>query len=196
MKQKIFLLALAVLLAGHGPLVRAQEVAVKTNVIADALQNVNLGVEVGLAPKWSLDVTGEFNGWTLSHGRRWKHWYAMPELRYWLCDRMSGHFFALHTFAGQYNIGGFDGKWNILGTDATKLKNFRYQGWFAGAGLGYGYAWPLAHHLNLEAEIGIGWSYSRYDSYRCANCGKKVESNQSHNFVGPTKAALNLVYVF
>lgn len=174
----------------------AQEVAIKTNAIADALLNTNLGVEIGLAPKWSLDVTGEFNGWTLSHGRRWKHWYAMPEARYWLCDRMSGPFYALHLFGGQYNIGGIDGKWNMLDTDATKLKDYRYQGWFVGAGVGYGYALALARHFNLEAEIGLGWSYTRYDSYRCANCGKKVESNQSHNFVGPTKAAINLVYVF
>ena len=44
---------------------------------------------------------------------------------------------------GQYNIGGFDGKVNFLGTDARKLKDSRYQGWFIGAGVAYGYAWIL-----------------------------------------------------
>lgn len=196
MKQKILLLVFVAFTGGYGSLPKAQEVAIKTNVIADGLLNPNLGIEVGVAPKWSVDVTGELNAWNMSHDRRWKHWYVMPEARYWLCDRLSGSFFAFHAFGGQYNIGGFDGKWNMLGTDARKLKDHRYQGWYVGAGVGYGYAWSLARHFNIEAEIGVGWSYTRYDRYRCVGCGKKEESDKSHNFIGPTKAALNLVYVF
>ena len=97
---------------------------------------------------------------------------------------------------GQYNIGGIDGKVKFLGTDARKLKDTRYQGWFVGAGIEYGYAWILGRHWNLEAEIGFGYSYTRYDKYRCSGCGKKVETNQPHHYVGPTKAAINLVYLF
>lgn len=175
---------------------QSQEVAVKTNLAADALANVNLGAEAGLAPKWTLDLTGEFNGWTFSHSRRWKHWYAMPEARYWLCDRFSGHFLGVEAHGGQYNIGGFDGKLHFLGTDARKLKDSRYQGWFAGAGVTYGYAWILGRHWNIEAEIGIGYSYTRYDRFLCAGCGRRTESGRSHNYVGPTKAAVNLVYLF
>lgn len=174
----------------------AQDAAIKTNLVADALLSPNLGVEFGLAPKWSLDISGEFNGWKLSHSRVWKHWFAMPELRYWLCDRFQGHFFALDVMAGQYNIGGFNGRWNMLGTDARKLKDSRFQGWYGGAGIAYGYAWPLAEHWNIEAEIGIGWTYTRYDRFKCAGCGVKEDSRHPHNFVGPTKAAVNVVYVF
>lgn len=175
---------------------QAQDVGIKTNLVADGLLSPNLAVEVGVAPKWTLELTGEFNGWTLSHQRRWKHWLAMPEARYWLCDRFSGHFFGVEAHGGQYNIGGFDGRWNLLGTDARKLKNTRYQGWFVGGGVTYGYAWILGRHWNLEGEIGIGYSYTRYDRFRCAGCGKKIESGRSHNYVGPTKAAINLVYLF
>lgn len=93
-------------------------------------------------------------------------------------------------------MGGFDGKINMLGTDFSKLANSRFQGWFIGGGISYGYAWMLGTHWNIEAEIGFGYSYSRYDQYRCAGCGKKVRSNIPHNYVGPTKAALNMVYLF
>ena len=48
----------------------------------------------------------------------------------------------------------------------------------------------------LEAEIGMGYSYTRYDKFRCSGCGKKVETNQPHHYVGLTKAAINLVYLF
>lgn len=176
--------------------VKAQDVALKTNLLADGFFNPNFGIELGLAPKWTLDITGQFNAWTLSHDRRWKHWAVQPEARYWLCDRFGGHFLGAHLHGGQYNIGGIDGKMNFLGTDARKLKNARYQGWFAGAGVAYGYAWILGWHWNLEAEIGIGYSYTRYDKYPCAKCGKKLETNKPHHYVGPTKAAINLVYLF
>ena len=85
---------------------RAQNVAVKTNVLYDALANINWGVEAGLAPQWSLDISGNFNAWSFSHGRRWKHWFVQPEARYWLCDRFAGHFFGFHAHVGQFNVGG------------------------------------------------------------------------------------------
>lgn len=185
---------LAALLCLHET--KAQTVAVKTNVLYDALLNVNLGVEAGLAPRWTFDVSGDFNGWTLPGDMRWKHWMVQPELRYWFCDRFSGHFIGIHAHGGQYNMGGFDGRYNFLGTDARKLKDTRYQGWFAGAGVAYGYAWILGSHWNLEAEIGAGYSYTRYDRFRCAGCGKMIESSVPHHYIGPTKAAINLVYLF
>ena len=83
----------------------AQKVAVKTNVLYDASATVNAGVEIGLAPQWTLDVSGNINAWDMSRGRKWKHWFVQPEARYWLCDRFSGHFLAVHAHGGQYNIG-------------------------------------------------------------------------------------------
>ena len=173
----------------------AQKVAVKTNLLSDAFFSPNLGVEVGFAPRWTLDVSGQFNGWTLSHDRRWKHWAVQPEVRYWLCDRFGGHFFGAHLHGGQYNIGGFDWKINMLGSDFRKLKDTRYQGWFIGAGVSFVYAFILGRHWNLETEIGLGYSYTRYDRYRCSGCGKKVETDKPHHYIGPTKAAINLVYL-
>ncbi len=133
----------------------AQGFAVKTNVLSDAIMNVSLGLEAGLAPRWTLEAVAEVNAWTLSRGRRWKHWAVQPEARWWFCDRFAGHFLGLHVHGGQYNAGGFDGWYHFLGTDAGKLAGARYQGWFAGAGLAYGYAFVLGRHWNLEAEAGL-----------------------------------------
>lgn len=49
---------------------QGQKAALKTNVLYDAFMNINVGMEVGLAPRWTLDITGDFNAWTLSHDRR------------------------------------------------------------------------------------------------------------------------------
>ena len=194
--MKRIILYLVTTLAGALGAVSAQDIAVKSNLLSDALLNPNVGVEIGLAPRWTLDVTGQLNAWNLSHDRRWKHWALQPEARYWFCDRFGGHFVGLHAHGGQFNIGGFNGRLNLFGTDARKLADTRYQGLFVGAGVAYGYAWVLGRHWNLEGEIGLGYSYTRYDRFRCAGCGKKTETGRSHHYVGPTKAAINLVYLF
>ncbi len=189
----IFLLALAVSMGA----VKAQDIAVKTNLLYDALLTVNAGAEARVAPKWSVDLSGNFNAWTLSHGKKWKHWMVQPEARYWLCDAFAGHFFAAHALGGQYNVGHINmGGLNFLGTNLENLKDHRYQGWYGGLGVGYGYSWILSKHFNLEAEIGIGWIYTRFDTFECAGCGRKISRDRSHNYIGPTKAALSLVYIF
>lgn len=194
MKLKTILLALC-LLCGASATMRAQDVGLKTNILYDALLSPTLGVEVGLAPKWSLDISGTVNAWNVNE-HRWRQWMVQPEARLWFCRRFDGHFMALHGIGGQYNFGNIDLPFSFLGTDFRELKDVRRQGWMAGAGIGYGYSWILGRHWNFEAEIGIGWIYTRYDEYKCAGCGKKVKTNQPHNYFGPTKAALNLIYAF
>lgn len=176
--------------------VSAQEIGIKTNLVSDALLNANIGAEMRLSPKWSIDLSGDFNFWDLSHDRKWKHWTVMPEARYWLCDALGGHFFGAHLLGGEFNVGNLDLPFSFLGSDFRQLRDYRFQGWRAGVGIAYGYSWLLSKHWNLEAEIGIGYVYARYDRFECADCGRKVESNRSHHYFGPTKAAINLVYVF
>lgn len=193
--KKIIVLFL-VLVASVGS-AKAQDVALKTNLLYDALLNVNLGAEVRLAPKWSADLSGNFNAWTLSHGKKWKHWLAQPEVRYWFCDAFAGHFIGAHALVGQYNVGHIDmGDFSFLGSPFKGLKDHRYQGWYGGLGVAYGYSWILSKHFNIEAEIGLGWIYTHYDTFECAGCGRKIARDKVHNYVGPTKAAVSLVYVF
>lgn len=193
--NKLKRFAALLLLAVSGISAYSQDVALKTNIISDAFLNPNLGIEVGLAPKWSLDISGQFNLWTIDD-HKWRHWLAQPEARYWFCQRFAGHFIGVHALGGQYNWGNLDLNFKFLGTDFRQLKDSRAEGWYAGAGVAYGYAWILNRHWTMEAEIGIGWVYTRYDRYPCAICGNKLDSNKPHNYFGPTKAALNLVYVF
>lgn len=173
----------------------AQRVALKTNAVNDLLLSPNLGLEVGLAPKWTLDIGVQGNFWSVN-GHSWKHAFVQPEARYWFCQRFSGHFIGAHLLGGAYNFGNLDMNFKFLGSDFSQLRNKRYQGWAAGAGIVYGYAHPLSRHWNLEAVIGIGWLHTRFDSYPCATCGTKIENDKPHNYFGPTKVALNFVYLF
>ena len=173
----------------------AQKAGIKTNLISDAVTSPNLGVEFKLAPKWTLDVSGQLNLWNI-HERRWRHWMVMPEARYWLCEVFHGSFFALHALGGKYNVGNIHNNVKFLGSDFSQMTNYTFEGWGVGAGIGYGYSWILAKHWNIEAEIGIGWIYTRYDKYRCFSCGDPVEKNHPHNYVGPTKLSVAIEYLF
>lgn len=186
---------LALALSASALTARAQQFGLKTNLLYDATATVNVGAEMRVAPRWSIDVSGNLNAWSINN-HKWKHWLVQPEARYWFCDRFAGHFLAVHAHGGQYNFGGLRNGISFLGSDFSQLTDKRYQGWFVGAGVAYGYAWILGRHWNLEAEIGIGYAYTRYDTYPCANCGDKIAEDQSHHYVGPTKAAVNLVYTF
>ncbi len=177
------------------PAANAQDVALKTNLINDIALSPNIGVEVGLAPKWTLDMTAEMNLWKVD-GRSWKHLYFQPEARHWFCQRFSGHFIGFHALGGIYNFGKLNLPFNMLGSNLKELKDKRYQGWAAGAGVVYGYAWPLHKHWNIEAALGIGWLYTRFDSYPCQVCGTKIDRNKSHNYFGPTKLSVAVEYIF
>ncbi|MCH5238838.1 MAG: DUF3575 domain-containing protein [Muribaculaceae bacterium] len=196
MSKSIKLILASVLVAFAGMSMHAQRVVgLKTNLLYDLTATVNAGIEVGLAPKWSLDLSGNFNGWKIDN-QTWKHWILQPEARYWLCDRFNGHFLAVHAVGGQFNWGHFNHAFDFLGTNFSTLKDHRAQGWGVGGGIAYGYAWILNKHWNFEAEIGVGAIHTWYDVYNCLECAKKIESDKQHTYFGPTKLALNIVYLF
>ena len=187
---------LTILLVFVGVSVSAQDWALKTNLFYDATTTMNLGFETRVAPKWTLDVSANWNPWTFSENKKWKQLSLQPEARYWFCEAFNGHFVGAHLLGGIYNMGNWDTDFKFLGTDFGKLQDYRYEGWMLGVGVAYGYQWLLSKHWSVEAEIGIGYVFSRADKYECATCGDKLENNEPHHYFGPTKAAINLIYVF
>ena len=174
----------------------AQNYGIKTNIAYDLTATLNLGVECRLADRWTFDASGNYNAWTLNEGTKWKHWMLQPEFRFWTCDAFSGHFVAVHALGGQYNFGGLKNNLKFFGNDFSQLSDHRFQGFFMGGGIAYGHAWILSRHLNLEAELGVGYIYTIYDKFNCVGCGKRILTGQPAHFVGPTKVAVNLVYIF
>lgn len=183
-----FLLATAILLFPLG--VSAQYLTLKTNLLYGATTTPNLGLEIGLGQKTTLDVSGGYNPFTFSNNTKFKHWLVQPEFRYWLCERFNGSFFGLHLHGGEYNIGGLNlpfGMW-------PELENFRYQGYFYGAGISYGYQWVLGNRWSLEATAGLGYARFHYDKYECPRCGDFIKTGDKDYF-GPTKLGVTLIFV-
>lgn len=179
------------------------QIAVKTNLLYDATTTPNIGVEAGVGRRSTVQLFYGLNAWTFhsdTHGdRKAKHWLLMPEYRYWLCSRFSGHFFGVHAMGGEFNAanvslpvpGVFFGGDNLR----SELRDHRYQGAYAGAGVTYGYQWILSRHWNVGAEVGVGYVRAWYDKYACGECGGKI-ADGSTNYFGISKLGLVLLYIF
>lgn len=167
------------------------EVDLKTNLLMDATATINLGVEFPLGRRWSMDVSGNYNGWTLSDNRKWKHWLVQPEFRFWTKTRQRGHFIGIHLLGGEYNLNRMHLPFKMYPSTADR----RHEGWGVGAGFTYGYRWNFSERWGMEGQLGLGWIYTEYDKFCPKNCGVRVSSGSKHWF-GPTKIALNLIYRF
>ena len=75
------------------------------------------------------------------------------------------------------------------------IKDTQNEGTYYGGGLTLGYAWSIGCHWNLEAAIGVGYVHSKFDKYVNEYCGDFLGTHHK-NYVGPTKLALNIVYLF
>lgn len=182
---------------------RAQEVALKTNLLYDATTTPNLGLEIGVGRRNTIQLFYGINPWSFDSAskgeRKVKHWVLMPEYRRWICSNMSGLFFGVHAMGGQFNAGNVDlpmpGKFFKGENLGQMVKDSRVEGTFAGGGVTIGYQWILSRHWNIEAEVGGGYNRVWYDQYPCGECGTKI-SDGTTNYVGLTKLGLSLMYVF
>ena len=170
--------------------------ALKTNVIYDATATINLGVEFALAPKTTMDISGDLHPWVLPNGWRLTHYLVQPELRFWLKERFQGHFFAVNVLGATYNAGNIRNNFHIMGRDMSALGRYRVEGIAYGAGLAYGYAVRVAKRLNVEMEIGLGYIGAEFDAYRLGEKESLYAQNSTAQYFGPTKGALNIVYIF
>lgn len=174
----------------------AQRFQVKTNPLYWATTTPNIGVEFALGSKMSLSgVVGynvfDFPQYYNAEGEKVNpklhHLLVMPELKWWPCRVFERHVFGLHGIYARYNIGGL--RWPRI----LELDTKRYAGYAYGAGISYGYQWAIGRSWGLELSIGVGYIYTRYTKYKCVKCGAK-EGEYSLNYVGPTKAAISLIY--
>ena len=126
MKRIVLLLIVVILMvSGVNLKLWAQDAALKTNLLYDATTTINLGYEVALNRKTTLDIWVNYNPCTL--GRKWvglyeselpvagpsassrdtklKHLAIQPEVRWWMCEKFNGHFFGVHAHGGMFNVG-------------------------------------------------------------------------------------------
>ncbi|MDR3140420.1 MAG: DUF3575 domain-containing protein [Tannerellaceae bacterium] len=190
MRRTLMLISVLTVVFSFG---NSQNIAVKSNILYDATSTVNVGLEIGLSPKWTLELPVNYNPWSFSDSSKIKHWAIQPEARYWFCEKFNGHFLGIHGLVGGYNVGGV----NILG-----LEEHRYEGNMYGGGISYGFQWILGNHWSIEATVGVGYAYLEHNKYLCGKCENKIKNPDrpgddlfTKSWIGPTKAGISIIYV-
>lgn len=158
---------------------RAQLAGVRTNALGWAALSPNIGAEIAFAKKWSAGIDATCNPFTWPEGRSSKFWQVQPEVRFWPRHKFAGHVFGIHGQYGQYDWARTD---------------IRYNGYYYGGGVSYGYALMLREQLNLEFYAGFGYNrmehrnrYDRRDADICFGPGH-------YNWWGITQAGVRLTY--
>ena len=167
--------------------------AVKTNLPADLVTAVNLGVEVPLGENFSLNAHFTFPWWTAGpYGNKYalQMLDAEGELRWWFApgeERLQGHYVALQGGGGKFDL-----QW---GRDIGCYQCYNW-----GVGLSYGYSMSLSEHWNLEFALTLGYLAIDYQHYvPSPDWSVLIRDNAKAgvlHYFGPTGLKVSLVYPF
>ena len=171
----------------------AQELGIKTNTLYWLTTTPNIGLEYRVGNHLTLSADLGYNAFKYPEwvgeepgsNPKLHHWLVRPEIKYWFCRPFERGFLGLHGLYADYNVGGI----KLI----PFLKNARYRGYGVGGGVSYGYQWAWGRRWGVEASLGLGYIYLRYNKYDCGRCGKK-QGRYSRHYLGPTKAALSVIY--
>lgn len=163
------------------------KVALKTNLLYDALAVPSLGAEIGFAGKYSVGLSGVWAWW--SKGAKFRYWRiygGRAEMRRWFGSAsrkraLTGHHIGLYGSMHKYDF--------QLGGTGHQAPRLNY-----GVGLCYGYSFAVSGRLNIDVSLSAGYACGEVIKYR-PQCG--VNACVDHYFrryIGPTSLEVSLVW--
>lgn len=173
--------------------------ALKTNLLYDAVSWLNFSIEVPVKDKYSVLYYHQFPWWTWGKGN---NEYCMrflsigAEARWWFKpmprektekrikrDKLMGHFVGVYAESG---------KW-----DFERKRDICYQGEHWSVGLSYGYTMPIGKRLNLELSASVGYASIPHRGFEPATDYSELyhlpEKDGRWHYIGPTKLQVSLV---
>ena len=167
-------------------------VALKTNLLYDAVTALNFEVEVPIANRFSIMAEDVFPWWETGNKYCFQMWEMGIEGRVWLkpwdpkgTEKLRGWFGGLYGMSSKY--------------DFQYDRSLNYQGEYWSAGLTAGYAMPIGRkkRVNLEFSLSLGYLQSDYRHYQPTGDYDKLIRDKYNigkvSYFGPTKAKVSLV---
>ena len=170
--------------------------ALRTNLLYDALLVPNVGLEFYLGGGWSAEGWWTYAWWK----RDRRHWYwrvygGSLTLRRWFGRRaaekpLTGHHAGVYGQWVTYDFetGGRGQMGGEPGGDIWDRASF-------GAGLEYGYALPIGRRLNLDFVAGLGYLGGTYYEYEPEDDCYVWQATKKRRYVGPTKLEVTLMWL-
>ena len=160
--------------------------AVKSNLLYDALVIPNIGAEIGI---WKgLTIGGYYQNIWLRDAA-WTRWYRLEgfeaEIKYYINKEK-------RPFKG-HHVGVYG---QLLTWDFTyKGRGYLAERWAYGGGISYGYALPIARRINLDFEVGVGYLGGNMHEYIPTDGHRVWQFVEPFHWIGPTKLGVTLQWL-
>jgi len=170
--------------------------ALKTNMLYDALMVPNAGLEFYLGRDLSIAVNWEYAWWNSDR----RHWYwriygGDIAIRKWVGRKakekpLTGHHVGIYgqVVTWDFETGGRGYMGGEPGGTMFDRCNFA-------AGVEYGYSLPVAPRLNIDFTVGVGYLGGKYYEYLPIDDCYVWQRTRSCRYFGPTKAEVSLVWL-
>ena len=165
----------------------ASYLALKSNLLYDALLVPNLSLEASIGSGWTLGAGGMFAWWSKDAKHRyWRIYGGDLEIRKYFgalskSKPLQGHHLGIYgdflTYDFEFGAKGYQSK-------ATYA-----------AGIRYGYSHPIGKRLNLDFALGIGYLHSNYKTYVPKDGCYVYQETMKRKWLGPTQAEISLVWL-
>ena len=165
----------------------ASYLALKSNLLYDALLIPNLSLEASISGGWTLGAGGMFAWWSKDAKHRyWRIYGGDLEIRKYFgalskSKPLQGHHLGIYgdflTYDFEFGAKGYQSK-------ATYA-----------AGIRYGYSHPIGKRLNLDFALGIGYLHSNYKTYVPRDGCYVYQETKKRKWLGPTQAEISLVWL-
>lgn len=167
--------------------------ALKTNLLYDAVTALNFEVEVPIGKRFSLMWEDVFPWWETGNKYCFQYWEMGAEARYWFkpwdvngTEKLRGFFVGPYVMSAKY--------------DFQYDRSLNYQGEHWSTGLSAGWCTPIGRkqRCNLELSLALGFMRTDYRGYIPADDYSLLIRNpydagtMTYPF-GPTKAKVSLV---
>lgn len=156
--------------------------AIKSNLLYDAILMPDLEVEYRIDDRWTVAVEGSVAWW--KRDSRHKYYQIatiIPEGRYWFRTKGPWHGHYAGLFAG--------GSWYDL-----ENGNRGYKGEFFVTGLSYGYMFPVGRSVSFEAGLGVGFLHTVYEEYLPIDGHYVYQQTSRTNWIGPVRIKFSVVW--
>lgn len=168
----------------------------RTNMLYDALALPNIGVEFYLGRNFSLGGNWLYAWWSKNAIYRfWRAYGGEIFSRWWFGRKahekpLTGHHIGLY---GQFYT--YDFEWGGDGEMGGQPKGTLWDRGLWGVGVEYGCSLPIAHRINLDFSLGLGYTTGYYHKYKPKNGRYEWQSTHRRHLFAPTKVEVALVWL-
>ena len=170
--------------------------AIKTNMLYDAIAVPNLGVEFHLGKRFSL-MANYTHAWWNNDAKNfyWRYYGAEASFRWWFGKSSRVKPLQGHHVGVNYQIMTYDFQLGNKGILAGKPGGTLIDRPTHTVALEYGYSLPVARRLNIDFVIGAGYNWGIFDEYIPIDGHYVWQSTKRRQYFGPTKLEISLVWL-